>query len=88
MEEAATASNTYTIRPNFKHKWVCKLYAWKLLHGVLLRFRPAAVKDLIHKVLLDYLSEKKYSSEDTPTWTKEIGDTIISQLKSVDVVYS
>ena len=46
------------------------------------------MKDLIHKVLLDYLSEKKYSSEDTPTWTKEIGDTIISQLKSVDVVYS
>ena len=49
----------------------------------LIRFRPAAVKDLIHKVLLEYLSEKKYSSEDAPAWTREIGDNLLSQLKSV-----
>ena len=57
------------------------------LMSIFVRFRPAAVKDLIHKVLLGYLSEKKYSSEDTPTWTKEIGDSIISQLKSAHAVW-
>ena len=39
------------------------------------------VKELIHKVLMETLNEKQYSSEQAKTWTKEISDTIITRLK-------
>ena len=45
------------------------------------RFRPVVVKELIHKVLMETLNEKQYSSEQAKTWTKEISDTIITRLK-------
>ena len=39
------------------------------------------VKELIHKVLMETLNEKQYSSEQAKTWTKQISDTIITRLK-------
>lgn len=47
----------------------------------ILRFRPAAVKELIHKELIEYLLDKSYSSEEASTWSKEISDNLISRLK-------
>ena len=47
----------------------------------MLRFRPAAVKELIHKELIEYLLDKSYSSEEASTWSKEISDNLISRLK-------
>ncbi|XP_072034621.1 dynein light chain Tctex-type protein 2B-like [Amphiura filiformis] len=58
------AENTYTIRPNFMHK-----------------FRPAAVKEVIHSVLNEELGEKDYSAEETTEWCKQIGNQITSKLK-------
>ena len=129
----STAGNTYTIRPNFKHKWVLRAHRdivrsrcsnsvaigyhgtinntqstlqSKFLYYVLIlpwcyncmnplshehiyyayctqrcRFRPVLVKDLIHKVLMETLNEKQYSSDDAKTWSKEISDTIKARLK-------
>lgn len=39
------------------------------------------MKELIHIVLRDCLSEKHYSSDEAKNWTKEIGDIIQTKLK-------
>ena len=51
------------------------------------RFRPINVKEMIHTVLGDQLTGKVYSSEDTPTWTKEISEAIRDRLKGNFVIY-
>ncbi|XP_022801116.1 tctex1 domain-containing protein 2-like [Stylophora pistillata] len=61
-------SNSYNIRPNFKHK-----------------FRPASVKAIIHDVLNDELSGKKYSSEEATAWCKHISETVKEKLKELDL---
>lgn len=45
------------------------------------RFRPAAVKAVIHDVLNEELSGKKYSSEEATSWCKQISDTVKEKLK-------
>ena len=45
------------------------------------RFRPAAVKAVIHDVLNEELSGKKYSSEEATSWCKHISDTVKEKLK-------
>lgn len=57
-------SNTYTIRPNFMHK-----------------FRPAAVRELIHTVLNEELADKDYSAEETTAWCKQLSNLITEKLK-------
>lgn len=39
------------------------------------------VKELIHKVLMDTLNEKQYSSEEAKTWSREISENIKTKLK-------
>ena len=46
-----------------------------------IRFRPAVVKALIHDVLNEELSGKKYSSEEATSWCKQISDTVKEKLK-------
>ncbi len=45
------------------------------------RFRPVIVKELIHKVLMDVLNEKQYSSEEAKSWSRDISDIIKTKLK-------
>ncbi|BFZ00552.1 hypothetical protein BsWGS_03591 [Bradybaena similaris] len=47
------------------------------------KFRPAAVKEVIHLVLAEKLHGRSYNSEDTTTWTKEIADTVKARLKEM-----
>ncbi|CAG5119723.1 unnamed protein product [Candidula unifasciata] len=47
------------------------------------KFRPAAVKEVIHLVLTEKLQGKSYSPEDTTVWTKEISDAVKSRLKEM-----
>jgi len=61
-------SNSYNIRPNFKHK-----------------FRPAAVKAIIHDVLNEELSGKQYNSEEATSWSKHISDTVKDKLKELEL---
>lgn len=61
-------SNSYKIRPNFKHK-----------------FRPAAVKAIIHDVLNEELSGKQYNSEEATSWSKHISDTVKDKLKELEL---
>ena len=50
------------------------------------RFRPATVKDLIHSLLKDTLSEKQYSTDEAKLWTKEISDNLQNKLKGISIV--
>ncbi|KAM7446123.1 Tctex1 domain-containing protein 2 [Porites harrisoni] len=61
-------SNSYNIRPNFKHK-----------------FRPAAVKAIIHDILNEELSGKQYNSEEATSWSKHISDTVKDKLKELEL---
>ncbi|XP_070538314.1 dynein light chain Tctex-type protein 2B-like [Ptychodera flava] len=45
------------------------------------KFRPATVKETIHIVLNDMLSEKTYDAEETTNWCKTIADEIKTKLK-------
>jgi len=58
--------NTYTIRPNFMHK-----------------FRPASAKEVIHFVLNEMLSDKRYDAEETTAWCKQISCEIKDKLKAL-----
>ena len=46
-----------------------------------IRFRPAAVKAIIHDVLNEELSGKQYNSEEATSWSKHISDTVKDKLK-------
>ena len=46
-----------------------------------IRFRPANVKEVIQKVLEEFLYDKQYSPEQVEGWTKEISDSIKSKVK-------
>lgn len=50
---------------------------------IIYRFRPAAVKEIIHVVLREALSEKQYSGDEAKNWTKEISDSLQTKLKGV-----
>ena len=45
------------------------------------RFRPVAVKAIIHDVLHEELSGKQYNSEEATSWSKHISDTVKEKLK-------
>lgn len=45
------------------------------------RFRPAAVKAIIHDVLNEELSGKRYSSEEATSWSKHTSETVKEKLK-------
>ena len=45
------------------------------------RFRPVAVKAVIHNVLNEELSGKQYSMEEANSWCKNISDSIKDKLK-------
>ena len=47
------------------------------------RFRPAAVKGIIHDVLNEELSGKQYNSEEATSWSKHISDTVKDKLKGI-----
>ncbi|XP_044013367.1 dynein light chain Tctex-type protein 2B-like isoform X2 [Aphidius gifuensis] len=49
------------------------------------KFKPQVVKELIHNVLFDQLSTKKYNIEEVNIWIKMIADTIRNKVK-VNVV--
>ncbi|XP_041350749.1 dynein light chain Tctex-type protein 2B-like isoform X2 [Gigantopelta aegis] len=46
-------------------------------------FRSVMVKEMIHVVLNEHLSDKEYSAEDTTEWTKAIADSIKTKLKDL-----
>ena len=48
------------------------------------RFRPAAVKAIIHDVLNEELSGKQYNSEEATSWSKHISDTVKDKLKGIE----
>ncbi|XP_040583724.1 dynein light chain Tctex-type protein 2B [Lepeophtheirus salmonis] len=45
------------------------------------KFKPGAVKDIIHNVLIDVLNGKAYAVENVSTWTKNIADSIKHKIK-------
>ncbi|XP_041350744.1 dynein light chain Tctex-type protein 2B-like isoform X1 [Gigantopelta aegis] len=47
------------------------------------KFRSVMVKEMIHVVLNEHLSDKEYSAEDTTEWTKAIADSIKTKLKDL-----
>lgn len=47
------------------------------------KFRPANVKEVIQKVLEEFLSDKQYSPEQVEGWTKEISDSVKSKVKDL-----
>ena len=51
------------------------------------RFRPAVVKDLIHKILMEQLSDKRFASDQAKLWTTQISDNIRAQLKGLIPVH-
>ena len=48
------------------------------------RFRPAAVKAIIHDILNEELSGKQYNSEEATSWSKHISDTVKDKLKGME----
>lgn len=50
------------------------------------RFRPVAVKALIHDVLNEELTGKQYSSEECITWTKTLSEAIKSRVKGLSIM--
>jgi len=51
------------------------------------RFKPAVVKDAIHKILQERLHEKQYSSDQANIWSKEISNAITQRLKGMTQFY-
>lgn len=49
------------------------------------KFRPVAVKAIIHDVLHEELSGKQYNSEEATSWSKHISDTVKEKLKDLDL---
>ena len=47
------------------------------------RFRPLIVKELIHKVLVEALKEKQFSTEEAKSLTKQLCDVIKERLKGM-----
>ena len=45
------------------------------------RFRPVAVKEVIHLVLMEALADKQYNCDEAKNWTREISDSIQTKLK-------
>lgn len=45
------------------------------------RFRPVIVKECIHNILNERLTGKRYDTEETIAWTKEISDEIKLRLR-------
>ena len=50
------------------------------------RFRPVAVKEVVHQALVEFLTGKEYDSEATTEWTKILADDIKTRLKGKSVV--
>ena len=48
------------------------------------KFRPGAVKEVIHRVINDTLVGKMYDAEKVAIWCKNISDNIKSQVKSME----
>ena len=53
---------------------------------VTIRFRPLVVKDLIHKVLIEALKDKQFSTEEAKSLTKQLCDVIKERLKGEHVL--
>lgn len=49
------------------------------------KFRPVAVKALIHDVLNEELSGKQYSSEECTAWTKTLSEAIKTRVKDLNL---
>jgi len=47
------------------------------------RFRPIVVREIIHLVLKDILTDKVYNSDDAKLWTREISDCLQNKLKGL-----
>eukprot|EP00794_Sanderia_malayensis_P011191 gene11191-12365_t len=48
------------------------------------KFRPAAIKPVIHEVLNEELSGKQYNPDETANWSKKISDSIKEKLKDME----
>ncbi len=46
-----------------------------------LRFRPPIVKEVIHRVLVEFLADKQYSPELAESWSKELSLLVKNKLK-------
>ncbi|XP_031548756.1 tctex1 domain-containing protein 2-like [Actinia tenebrosa] len=49
------------------------------------KFRPAAVKTLIHDVLNEEIGNKKYDPEDSKDWPKLVSDALLVKLKELEL---
>jgi len=48
------------------------------------KFRPVAVKNIIHEILGEELGGKQYNAEETGNWTRTISDSIKDKLKGME----
>ena len=71
MLNGTIEDSNYVIRPNFKQKY-------RVANG---RFRPAKVQQLIHDVLAQKLAQQAYNADAVSNLTKEVADSIKTQLK-------
>ncbi|XP_048587932.1 dynein light chain Tctex-type protein 2B isoform X2 [Nematostella vectensis] len=49
------------------------------------KFRPAAVKGLIHDTLNEELGGKTYDAEEAKSWPKLITDSVLSKIKDLEL---
>lgn len=94
MTESAE-SNSYVIRPSFSNKFaVDHIPTHRISMAVALvkasfcsnlffalRYRPNAVKEVLHAVMTRRLANQVYDPENTPKMTKEIADEVKQTLK-------
>ncbi|XP_065178279.1 dynein light chain Tctex-type protein 2B-like [Sycon ciliatum] len=50
-----------------------------------LKFRPAAIKDILRTVLYEELSDKEYTAEDAKEWSQKAADLIRQRLKDLEL---
>jgi len=53
-----------------------------------IRFRPAAVKELIHQVLTEYLNGKDYKGAECSDWCKDISNEIKVKIKGSELYFN
>ncbi|KAK3730164.1 hypothetical protein QZH41_015998, partial [Actinostola sp. cb2023] len=49
------------------------------------KFRPGAVKSLIHDVLNEEIGNKKYDAEESKSWPKIVTDSVLTKLKELEL---
>ena len=53
-----------------------------------IRFRPPIIKEIVHRVLVEFLEEKEYSPSQVESWTKELSELVKTRIKSELIIFT